>query len=435
MKKYLAVLLLISLSACSWFEEKKVVPLEGERKPVLQNEDVVPPQNPATPKLDDAADITAWPQANQNPIQTGAHANFTPAFEQTWQTDIGDGYEHRMRMTARLVGSDGKIFAMDANGRVTAMDAKTGDVVWKVRTRKHSTDTLAGGMAVMNDKIYVTDGFPEIQALDITNGGQVWRTELDAPARSAPVVWDGRVFVTSRGDQAYGIDAGTGKIIWQNHGLQELAGVLSGAAPAVDDDAVFIPYMSGELIALSPGNGSVLWNETVAGVEKNDNLSSLHDLRAPPMIAKDTVIAANFSSTLTSIEKRLGDRVWSKNIGGASQSMTLSGDTVFLITVNQQLMAVSKDTGDLFWTQSLLPKLEADKSNQDEVEATYWYGPLLLNGQLLIISADGHAELRDALNGTVVKTFEDLPPPAENPIAMNSMIYWTTTDGDVVAYK
>lgn len=422
-------LLVILLAGCSAFESKVNPPLKGDRKTILENPDAAPLAAAAPPQIGDAASVSQWTQSNGNAFQTGVHANFTPQFVRVWQTTIGDANSNRGRITARPLAADGKIFAMDASGMLSALDAKTGKIFWRVATRGKKLAALSGGMAIENDKIFVTNGLNEVQAISIQNGGQLWKMTIDAPARAAPVAWGGRVFVVSRGGQAYGLDAATGKIIWQSRGLLELAGVLSGASPAVDEDVVLIPYTSGELVALSPGNGATLWNESVTGNQKNDNLSSLRDMRAPPMITRDTIIAANYASVVMGIERRLGDRMWSRQNGGALQPMTLSGDTVFLITVNQQLSALSRDTGNVFWSVSLLPK------DKDEAQKSYWYGPLLLNGQLFVLSADGRGQLHDAATGKLLRATQDFPEPAENPIVYENMVYWVTASGDVVAYR
>jgi len=434
--KHLLILSLLGIAGCSWLDEKANPSLQGERKDVLQKADETSNTTTEKPQLDLPQNITAWPQQNATAAQTGVHANITPKFEALWSENIGSGFSGRMRMTARPVGADGKIYAMDSDGYVTALDAATGKSIWHVRTRKWFEKALAGGMAVVGNTLYLTNGYPEILALNVQNGALLWKTDLDAPARAAPVAADGKVYVVTRGDQSFALDAASGKVLWQHHGLQELAGVIAGGAPAVNSDMVVVPYASGEVTALAPGNGSVLWMDNLATGRADNNLATLHDLRAPPMIINDAVIAANFSANIAAIERRLGDRVWTENFG-VLQPMTVSGDTVFAITINGQLIAVSRKDGTKFWSKSLLPPppKTGEEPSSDDVKASYWYGPLLLNGQLLVISSGGTTQLRDALTGDVVKEVKDLPEPAENPITMNGVLYWLTTDGDVVAFR
>lgn len=423
------LILSFALAGCSWFDKKANPPLTGDRKAILQNADESTAENSETPKLSEPTAVTAWPQSNGTAAQTGVHANFTPKFEKIWQTSIGEGQHDRMKFTARPVAADGKIFAMDVYGYVTALDSDSGKKLWRVRTRRGYDKALAGGMAVNGQTLYVTNGLPEVLALNVQNGARVWLADLDAPARAAPTVLNDKVYVVTRSDESFALAADTGKMIWQHHGLQELAGVIAGGAPAADADLVVMPYASGEVIALSPGNGSVLWGESLMAARTENNLATLHDLRAPPMILRDRVIAANFAANTSAIERRLGDRVWGQDFG-ALQPMTVSGDTVFAITVNGQLLAISTDTGNKFWSKPLAPP----QKDEDE-KPKYWFGPLLLNNQLLVMSSDGGAQLRDAVTGEIVKTFADLPDPAENPIVMNDTLYYVTAAGDVAAFK
>lgn len=430
MRPYISLVVLLSvLTACSWFEKKANPPLEGERTAVLQRDDQTKPSDSGTPSLDAAQEVNAWTAMNFNAAQGGVNANVTPRFEKMWDISIGEALEGRKKITARPIGAEGKIFAMDNRGYVTAINAQTGKEIWRVRTRAETGTALAGGFAYDNGVLFVTNGFSELLAISAANGGKIWNVKLDAPVRSAPTVFEGKLYVVSRNNQSFAIEATSGRILWQHRGLLELSGVLSGGGPAADSDMVLMPYSSGELAALSSGNGSVLWGESLASGRPENNLATLHDFRAPPVMLKDMVITANYAANITASDRRLGERVWSHDFG-ALQPMTVSGDTVFLISTNAQLMAINRRNGEIFWSKSL-------QSREHEVDEAqeYWYGPLLLNGELFIISADGRGELRDVATGEIKSVFEDLEAPAENPIVMHKMIYWVTASGEVVAYQ
>lgn len=430
MRFWFALILLVPLLAsCSWFEKNANPPLEGDRIDVLPPQDQAVSDNPGAPALGATETVTGWTSVNGNPAQTGINAGFAPKFEERWSTAIGDATEGRKQITARLIGADGKIFAMDNRGNVTALNAADGKILWQVRSREKTGTALAGGMAYDNGVLYVTNGFPKILALSAANGGKIWSADLDAPARTAPTAANGRVFVISRGSQSYAFDAASGKILWQHRGLQESAAILSGAAPATDSDVVMLPYPSGEVLALSTGNGSVLWGENLSATRMVNNLSTLRDLRAPPMLLSDTVIAANYASNIAAVERRSGERMWNHDFG-AIQPMTVSGDALFLISTNAQLVSLNYKTGKIFWSRPL--NSEAHEAGEPQ---EYWYGPLLLNNQIFVISGEGQGELHDASTGEVVQRLDDLDAPAENPIIMNGMIYWVTAAGKVVAYQ
>lgn len=430
MRSWFALILILPvLASCSWFEKNANPPLEGERIDILPPQDQAVSDSPGAPALGPTQDVASWSAVNGNTAQTGVNVSLSPKFDERWSTSIGEAIEGRKQITARLIGADGKIFAMNNRGDITALNATDGKILWQVRSRQKTGTALAGGMTYDNGILFATNGFPEILALSAANGGKIWSADLDAPARTAPTAANGRVFVISRGSQSYAFDAASGKILWQHRGLQESAAILSGAAPATDNDVVMLPYPSGEVLALSTGNGSVLWGENLSATRMVNNLSTLRDLRAPPMLLNDTVIAANYASNIAAVERRSGERMWNHDFG-AIQPMTVSGDTLFLISTNAQLVALNYKTGNIFWSRPLSSK-EHEAGDVQE----YWYGPLLLNNQIFVISSEGQGELRDAATGKVLQSFDDLDTPAENPIVMNGMIYWVTAAGKVVAYQ
>lgn len=429
---FLTFALLFVVSGCAWFDKKANPVLQGERKEVLPPAENSAENADAAPRLDEPRTVTAWPQHNGNASQSGVHADFVPKLKPVWEVSIGSGERDRMVTTARPVAGNGKIFAMDVHGRVTALDALSGKQLWRVSSRKNRGKALSGGLAMGENAIYVSNGLTQVLAISPENGALIWQAEMDAPVRAAPVYRDGKVYVVTRSDQTFALDAATGKNLWQHKGLLEITGILGGAAPAVDEDMVVVSYASGETVALSPGNGSVLWNNNLSVGRPQNNLATLHDFRAPPLLLRDSVIAANFSSNIGRIDRRLGDMAWNQSFG-ASQPMTVSGDTVFMISTNAQLMALSQKDGTKFWSKSLPPPVKPDEDV--DAKQQYWYGPLLMNDKLLVISADGTAQLRDASTGDIVREVKDLPPPAENPIVLNQMVYWVTVRGDLVGFQ
>ncbi len=126
------------------------------------------------------------------------------------------------------VVKDGMLFVAAAGGHVTALDAKTGTVVWSVLPKGPGIDARNRGLAVGGGKVYfgLTDG--SVASLDEKTGAPVWSTYIgDGPARfgmfvsAAPAYVNGVVISgLASGDagirgRVVGLDAETGKQLWQ----------------------------------------------------------------------------------------------------------------------------------------------------------------------------------------------------------------------------
>ncbi len=128
---------------------------------------------------------------------------------------------------------DGVMFINNPGNIVQALDARTGDLIWENRIGKSATGNSQRGIAIYEDKVYVTTGDAHIFALDARTGKDVWDTVIGDRANgsystsSGPIVIKGKLVQGLGGslcDQyrdekcfisAY--DAQTGKLAWKFH--------------------------------------------------------------------------------------------------------------------------------------------------------------------------------------------------------------------------
>ena len=180
--------------------------------------------------------------------------------ERAWRANLGEGSTQSSEIAAPPVIGDGRLYFLDADHRVHAVNAANGDHIWTKQLRPaQRRDNLArgGGVALSGGRLYVTTGYGYIVALNATNGEQVWRTDAGAPFRSAPTASGGRVYAITNDSELMAIDAGTGEVSWTFQAIAEPARILSAPSVAVDSETVIAPFASGEVVALLyAGNGT-----------------------------------------------------------------------------------------------------------------------------------------------------------------------------------
>jgi len=131
---------------------------------------------------------------------------------------------------APLVHS-GVMFVNNPGNIVQALNAKTGELIWENRIGTSATGNSQRGIALYDDKVYITTSEAHIFALDARTGKNVWdtvigdRTNGSYSTSSGPIVVKGKVIQGLGGtlcDQyreekcfisAY--DAQTGKLLWK----------------------------------------------------------------------------------------------------------------------------------------------------------------------------------------------------------------------------
>jgi PQQ-dependent dehydrogenase (methanol/ethanol family) len=90
--------------------------------------------------------------------------------------------------------ADGKIFLAQAENTLVALDAKTGEEVWKVKNGDHTKgETLTANPVVVKDKIFVGISGGEfgvrghLTAYDIKDGKQIWRAYSTGPDKDVMI--------------------------------------------------------------------------------------------------------------------------------------------------------------------------------------------------------------------------------------------------------
>jgi PQQ-dependent dehydrogenase (methanol/ethanol family) len=125
---------------------------------------------------------------------------------------------------------NGIVYLNNAGNTLQAIDAKTGELIWENRYGTKPSAAAMRGIAMYDDKVFVTTDEAHLLAFDARTGKQVWeivvgnRSKGEFGASSGPIVAKGKVIqglnscATYREDEKCFIsayDAATGKLVWK----------------------------------------------------------------------------------------------------------------------------------------------------------------------------------------------------------------------------
>ncbi len=427
-----------ALAACGtggWFGADEESLLPGTRISVLQLADAIEP-DPLVADLDIFVPRSVpnidWAQAGMRASHFPGNLELAHPFSQAWSVDIGDGSSGSQRLLNPPVVANGRVYAMDASSRVTAVDANTGRQAWRVRATStdEDGDALGGGVAFGDGRLYVSTGFGEVLALNPASGDLLWRAEVNGPIRSAPAFSAGRVFVISIDNQIEALDAASGRILWSHTGILEDAALLGGASPAVGSGVVIAPYSSGELFALRIETGRPTWSDSLAAVRRFGALAGLADIRAEPVIADDMVVAVSHSGRMVGIDLRSGERLWEQEVGGINMPL-VSGEFIFALSTNAELVAMTKRGGRILW----VTPLQRYRDEDDRTGPIVWAGPILAGDRLIMVGSNGVGVVASPVSGEVVQSFTLRGDGTITPIVAGGTLYVLSDNATLTAYR
>jgi outer membrane protein assembly factor BamB len=425
--------------------KETVPPLPGKRIPVL----------PATEKnvgeLAEASGpiMVPPPRLNEAWAQPGGEANNSPGnlalsgnnLTQAWSASAGKGKSKVGRVTAPPIVIDGRVFALDSDGAVSAFAVSGGSSLWRASlaptTDKQGPGFSAitenimnlaaddgggygGGIAADGGRIYAASGFGAVIALDPATGNRIWEKNLSVPIRVAPTAAMDRLFVLTVEGKLFCLSTIDGAELWVVRGLPQQASLGLNASPAVEGDVVVVPYSTGDLVALRVTDGSGLWSESLSRSRTTSQLASMSDA-ARPVVDNGTVFAVGHGGRMIATAAKTGERLWSLTIPG-TQPPYVAGDSVFVVDTSGQLMAIARKDGRTQWTVKL-------------PGSTAWAGPVLANGILWLASKEGKLAGVDAATGRVTGEMDIGGAVYIAPVVAQGKMFVLTDDAKLVAFN
>ena len=215
----------------------------------------------ATPLMHDGVLYvsTGWSHVHALDARTG---------EQLWHYDAQVPKDHLIKTCCGAVNrgvamwqgeeeSDLQVFFGTLDGRLIALDAKTGEMNWSTQTTPDNSNySVTGAPRVIDGKIIIGNGGAElgvrgyITAYDVTNGDQLWRFYTVPGNPNKPQEHPAlEVALETWGDKSWHKVGGGGGTVW--------------------DSIVYDPEL--DLLYIGTGNGSP-WNRELRSPGGGDNL-------------------------------------------------------------------------------------------------------------------------------------------------------------------
>jgi outer membrane protein assembly factor BamB len=374
-----------------------------------------------------------WAQTGANASHSAQHLSLGEDLNQVWRANIGTGNKKYQRILTGPIAAAGKVFAVDVKGNVTAVSLASGDVLWRKELEdddERSSVGFGGGVAFQDGKIFVSSGFGFIAALDADTGNEIWRYSDIVPFRGAPTVANGRVFAITQDNQLITLDVNSGELLWDQVGIAETAGMLGAASPAFDNGTVVTALSSGELVAMIAANGRIVWQDALSSSRRLTPLATLADVDGDPVIDRGKLYAVSHAGRMVAIDMRSGERSWEADIAGVGMPW-VAGNFGFTTTIDGQIVCINLVDGRIRWVTQL-QRFEKQESRRGLIR---WNGPVLAGDRLLVTSSHGFALSISPYTGEVIGGTKISAGSSTPPIIVDNTFIFLSENGDLIAYR
>lgn len=416
---------------------------QGERLSVLEFDQALVP-SPALAGRDfflpGPQAAVSWPSPGGNAENAVEHVIAGADFTIAWRRNIGAGSARTRQVMAPAVAENGRIFALDAEHTVSALDAQSGSVIWRASVKPEGRESggFGGGVALGGGKVFVSSGYRTMTAFDQTSGAMLWQTAVDVPIHGAPTVAGSRVYAIDLDNQVLAFDVNTGSVAWSYRGIVEPARIMRASSPAITGDTVIAPMSSGEVFAFRAATGQPVWQEELSRTTRTSALSEIRDIAGRPVISRGFVYAVSHSGVLASMDIRTGQPRWQVPVAAVNAPLPV-GDVIYIVSKSGELSVLNRETGQVYWTRDLNVGRVRQEGGFlgffDRTVRPTWSGPLLASNRLVLTNSDGELVGLNPKTGEVISTLRLGAPSYVAPTAFNGAILVVTDRGEVISVR
>jgi polyvinyl alcohol dehydrogenase (cytochrome) len=258
---------------------------------------------------------TSWGADYANSrFQPAAMAGITAADVPKLKLKWAIGFPDTSHAWSQPTVAGGRVFVGSQGGRVFALDAKSGCVIWTFQTQgaTRTAVTIGPGQGEHRYLAYFTSIPGWLYAVDAQTGAQVWRIKMEEHLSSrltgSPVVHDGRLYVGA-GSFEEGMSAGGKYECCSFRGslraFNALTGELIWRSPMIQAPLHVLKEENGKKV-VGPSGGSI-WSAPVIDEKRRlIYVTTGNGFSGPPEPLTDAVVALDLDS---------GQVRWSKQFG------------------------------------------------------------------------------------------------------------------------
>lgn len=348
-----------------------------------------------------------------------------------WEESVGDGSGDYFSRLKPIVAYD-NVYSASRAGDVIAFDQKTGKVLWQVDLSNINKDRsfwdsrvsalLSGGPAAGLNKIFIGSENGKLYALDAQTGELVWEVSIKGEIINAPAIDSGVVVVNSASGIMKAFNADNGEELWkveQDVPALTLRGI---STPVIASGGVLIGTGKGGVNVYLLDKGQQGWSTEIGEPTGSTELERVIDVDTAPVVFGDKIYAVSSRGNLAAIELKSGRILWKRQYSSYRQ-ISIYRNTIFLTNLRGHVYAIDRVNGIERWSNLAL-------TNRGVT------GPAVIDDYVVVGDFEGYLHWLDQDTGDLVARYEvDGSGIHSTPTVVDNVLYSQSRDGDLMAIE
>ena len=246
---------------------------------------------------------------------------------------------------------DERIYTCDAEGRVTAFAASGGDKIWQKKLDVTASFGVGGG----DDLLLIGTVEGEVIALEAETGEEAWRRRLGEEVTAISARHRGVVVVRTADGGIFALTASTGKSRWKYREVLPSLTLKGMSTPVFYQDIVFVGLDNGRLLLMNLKNGRIVQEMKLGVSIGGSDLDRIVDVDGRMVVRGDFFYAAAYQGRMVAVDVKRGKLLWTVD-ASSHVGLDVDKDNVYIVTVDNHVIAFDRFSGRELWTNSELLK-------------------------------------------------------------------------------
>lgn len=332
-----------------------------------------------------------------------------------WSREIGAGTDRRrLNLVPALHGN--RLYIADAEGRLVAMDADTGKILWE----KETGLSFSGGPEVNAQHILLGSSDGDLLMCSANDGAALWNARLGSEILSVPRIAGPRVLVHTLDDSVHAFALDSGDRLWKYSYPAPTLTLRGSSRPAITADSAIVGISGGRLVNLELQSGLPRWETTVTLPRGRSEVARIADIDADPVVVADIIYVATYNGDLAAVDRITGAVRWRRRLS-VHAGLAADRDILYVTDSDDRVRAVSTADGADIW-------------QQEGLKYRRLTAPAVLGNLVAVGDGEGYLHWLDRRDGRLLAWIEVADGPiAGRPRVAGNRIYIYGDDGTIAA--
>lgn len=344
-----------------------------------------------------------------------------------WDASVGDGVSHYFSRIKPIVAYN-KTISASRMGDVIAFDQATGKKLWQIdlsdiNNERRFWDSrvsalVAGGPIAGMSKVFLGTENGKIFALEAETGELVWQGDVKGEIITPPAIDDGILVVNSASGILKAFNADTGEELWQVQQDVPALTLRGISAPVIASGGVLLGTGKGDVSVYILDKGQQGWATEIGEPTGSTELERVIDVDAAPVVFGDKIYAISSRGNLAAIDLKSGRILWKRQFSSYRQ-ISVHRNDIYITNNRGHVYAINRNNGIERWSNLSL-------ANRGVT------GPVVVDDYIVVGDFEGYLHWLNQETGEIVARHHvDSSGIHSTPTVVDNILYTQSRDGDL----